>query len=341
MKKKIKFNPNAALKRLQEIFPQDEDDSKESLTEHTEKKLLKGIERALQNTSAIAPESKAKGSSKNKGKKGKATKASREEESKEEDKGILDLSDDVENEDVEEREEREEQEEREEEQHEEEENGEENAAVEKGKMSKRGKKDRGEMSKRVESGVVGEQPSPLRDDATAAKAYKTARNSRVETVHIKSVLPDVISQEELDDLFDKMPNDRKKITKSVMSYLDRLQYLALARAEKKLISNDEKLSPTELIKLSQALKEMQLTIKWTKKLEQAILDNPSKLIPPGSRSFTLLSKVKELASSTKREMTRDGRQSGIKNANNVMIAREINLPKDDDMPGGAASSAGA
>ena len=127
-----------------------------------------------------------------------------------------------------------------------------------------------------------------------------------------------------------MPTDRKKLQQEMLGYLDKLQYLALARAEKRLVSAEENIPTSELIKMTKEMKDLQLAIRWTRRLEKVILENPSKLLPPGARGFSLLAKVKEMSSNAKKEQdkARDGRNSGNRNARGSIF-----IPLPVDSPG--------
>jgi hypothetical protein len=183
------------------------------------------------------------------------------------------------------------------------EESEEDSLIEKVKENLKGK---GKCRNKQERGELGEQPRPQEPPV-----YD-------------------VDEEQMNQIINDMPEDRKDLQKGIVRYLDKLQYIALSRAEKTLLNPTSRASSSELIKLATALKDMQLTIRWTKKLEQAILQNPSKLLPQGSgRSFTLLSRVKEMSSATKRENDVDPRKSGIKKGNALLIAREMELPSDD------------
>lgn len=120
-------------------------------------------------------------------------------------------------------------------------------------------------------------------------------------------------QVDLTSIIDDMPDNSKDVNKGIMSYLNKMQYLALARAEKLLTSNDIWLDPSELVKLTTSLRDMQLTIQWTKKLKDTILNNPSKMKPGGvGVGFRLLDRVASFAKQTKAEANIDGRTSGVK-----------------------------
>jgi hypothetical protein len=133
---------------------------------------------------------------------------------------------------------------------------------------------------------------------------------------------------DVEDVIESMPESPRDISKGIMSYLNKLQYLALARAEKMLTSSLLFSDPSEMVRLATALKDMQLTIKWTKKMEEVILNNPSKMKMPGSSgSFRLLDRLSMYSKQTKMEQESDGRKSGIKQGNNMM--RELDVPTDD------------
>lgn len=132
---------------------------------------------------------------------------------------------------------------------------------------------------------------------------------------------------EIQDIFENMPADKLLLQRAVNSYLDKLQYLALARAEKVLSSGVSDIPASELVKLASQLKDLQLTAKWTRKLEEAILDNPSKMLPPGSgKNFSLLGRLKLLGSSVMQEQKKDGRESVVKRSRNIM---DVPMPADD------------
>jgi hypothetical protein len=135
---------------------------------------------------------------------------------------------------------------------------------------------------------------------------------------------------DLDTIVESMPEDSKDLNRSILSYLTKLQYVALAKAEQMLLNPAVLESPSELIKLATALRDMQLTIKWTKKMEQVILNNPSKMKPPGvGGSFRLLDKVAMFAKQTKQESEIDKRNSGYQNSRPA--AHELDVPADDNI----------
>jgi hypothetical protein len=131
---------------------------------------------------------------------------------------------------------------------------------------------------------------------------------------------------DLEAIIDTMPENPKDINKGILSYLNKLQYVALAKAEKMLaVSND---SPSELIKLATALRDMQLVIRWTKKMEDVILNNPSKMKPPGVGSgFRLLERLASSAKQVKIESEVDKRTSGARNG--AIANSNLDLPLDD------------
>jgi hypothetical protein len=123
-----------------------------------------------------------------------------------------------------------------------------------------------------------------------------------------------------------MPKDRRDLEKELSSYVGKLKYLAIRKAEKLLTQGSNTLSPSELVKLTQSLTDMQLTMRWTKKLEKAILENPSKLNRPGQgNGWSLLSQLQKLSVSTKNESKRDGRTSGVQKSYEV-----LDLPGEEE-----------
>lgn len=128
----------------------------------------------------------------------------------------------------------------------------------------------------------------------------------------------------LDSILKAMPKDRKEMDREVFSYLGKIKYLALRRTEKLLANPHIEIPPSELVKLSKELTDLQLTVRWTKKLERAILENPNKLNRPGQGGgWSLLKQLQTMSTNTKKENTRDGRDSGIKNAREA-----LELPPD-------------
>lgn len=177
----------------------------------------------------------------------------------------------------------------------------------------------------------GKKGLDKRDEELGDLDRKGKKNTRVLQPHRESptkphsapVLPDF-------DL-ESMPESKSELNRGVLNYLTRMQYIALHQAEQLLLKSDLKASPSELIKLATSLKDMQLTIRWTKKLEDAILNNPSKMKPPGvGGSFRLLDRVSLYAKEAKKEVNVDGRKSGIKHALN---SSQLELPPDvEDQP---------
>lgn len=130
----------------------------------------------------------------------------------------------------------------------------------------------------------------------------------------------------LDKIFEEIPQDRRQLHKQLETLLSRLQYVALRKVEAQL--GHELTSSTELVKIVKELKDLALVSKWTKKLEKVILENPSKITPPGMKGFTLLGRVKEMSSAARNEQNKqkDMRNSGYKHSK----ASVIPLPKDED-----------
>lgn len=142
---------------------------------------------------------------------------------------------------------------------------------------------------------------------------------------------------DLERIVGDMPENPRDMNRGILSYLNKLQYLALAKAERMLtcISGE---SASELVKLATALKDMQLTIKWTKKMEQVILNNPSKMKPPGvGGGFRLLDKLTMLSKSAKQEADADRRTSGARNS--AAANPNLELPSDNDAPSKQAGGA--
>jgi len=194
------------------------------------------------------------------------------------------------------------------------------------KDDEEGGENRGKNSRRPKRGVGQEPPrAPGRRTSGASERIHVQKLDNALYVHTDESL--VRDQKAIDKIYAKIPISRKQTGREVLGYIDKLQYVVLARAERMLSDGRLLVSPSELIKLAAALKDMQLTIKWTKKLEDIITNNPSKMLPTGSgRGFTLLSKLREMSSTAKRESERDNRQSGARNTNRVFIP----LPSDDE-----------
>jgi hypothetical protein len=139
---------------------------------------------------------------------------------------------------------------------------------------------------------------------------------------------------DLDDIFSEMPESSKEQQQGIVSYLTKLQYIALARAEKMLASPNLLCTPDALIKLTNSLMDMKLTLKWTKKLEDTILNNPSKMKPSGvGGQFRLLDRLAAVAKTVKQEAENDGRKSGIKRG--AEINSDLELPAEEKHVGGA------
>lgn len=196
------------------------------------------------------------------------------------------------------------------------------------RMDVEGEKDElddGEMDERAKKGRgQAEPPSALKSNGRP-KAHSTV------------VDPSTYDElkKELNSIFDDLPTNPRDTRREIDSYLNKLQNLALKKAELMLKSFALDTSPSELIKMVKELKEMQLTNRWTKKLEKAILENPSKLLPPGTRGgWTLLSKVKEMSQQLKSAKEQDNRKSGIKHGNNAVVMNNqdgpvLDLPEDE------------
>lgn len=145
----------------------------------------------------------------------------------------------------------------------------------------------------------------------------------------ESVLEQVES--DFDASYKKIPSSRRDQQRDITGYLTKLQALVLRKAEAILKNATMLVSPVELIKMVKELKDMELSTKWQRKLEKAILENPSKLLPPGQRGgWTLLSKVKENAQQLKQAVDQDSRKSGIKKGEEIAKTNNISLEMPDD-----------